>query len=304
MISCTDQLSPTGGSFELRFSRCSPLLAPANPNTLAPPAPITSIQPHLRSNPHEEAEPYLRQILRHGPLALSLHRLVGLLRDTLPIAVELDRLSASSREERVSLGHGWPKQVRSTEEPWFDTVVKGMGWWRVLYGDLRYASLPPSSCFSNPSTFVYSRLRSLTFFFFQTRARLESNDRQTHRHLGCLVFAFSRQRRVVFTAKCRLWSRLFLTYTRECGTGEDRARAHSRFSCTGPRRRPRDTPTHVRKRLRRATDRPDRRGRCMRKRYDRTRDTSAARAGVEETQRSWWVIRVHLMSMGWCDDIG
>ncbi|KAN0076709.1 Mediator complex subunit MED14 domain containing protein [Tylopilus felleus] len=139
LISCTDQLSPTGGSFELRFSRCSPLLAPANPNTLAPPAPITSIQPHLRSNPHEEAEPYLRQILRHGPLALSLHRLVGLLRDTLPIAVELDRLSASSREERVSLGHGWPKQVRSTEEPWFDTVVKGMGWWRVLYGDLRHA---------------------------------------------------------------------------------------------------------------------------------------------------------------------
>ncbi|KAF8552437.1 MED14-domain-containing protein [Imleria badia] len=138
LISCTDQLSPTGGSFELRFSRCSPLLAPLNANTLAPPPLITSIQPHLRSNPHEEAEPYLRQILRHGPLAPSLHRLVGILRDTLPIAVELDRLSARAREERASFGYGRGKQ-KAVEEPWFDTVVKGMGWWRVLYGDLRHA---------------------------------------------------------------------------------------------------------------------------------------------------------------------
>lgn len=117
------------------------MLAPSNANTLAPPPPVTSVQAHLRSNPHEEAEPYLRQILRHGPLAPSLHRLVGLLRDTLPIAVELDRLAAGTREERVSIGHGRGKQVKFAEEPWFDTVVKGMGWWRVLYGDLRYASL-------------------------------------------------------------------------------------------------------------------------------------------------------------------
>ncbi|KAF8447165.1 mediator complex subunit MED14-domain-containing protein [Boletus edulis BED1] len=137
-ISCTDQLSPTGGSFELRFSRCSPLPGPSNANTLAPPPLITSIHPHLRSNPHEEAEPYLRQTLRHGPLAPSLHRLVGLLRDTLPIAVELDRLSTGMKEERVSIGHGRGKQ-KSAEELWFDTVVKGMGWWRVLYGDLRHA---------------------------------------------------------------------------------------------------------------------------------------------------------------------
>lgn len=142
LISCTDQLSPTGGSFELRFSRCSPSLALPHTNTLAPPPPVTSIQPHLRSNPHEEAEPYLRQILRHGPLAPSLHRLVGLLRDTLPIAVELDRLVAGTREGRVSIGLGRGKQ-KTAEEPWFDTVVKGMGWWRVLYGDLRYASLLP-----------------------------------------------------------------------------------------------------------------------------------------------------------------
>lgn len=142
LISCTDQLSPTGGSFELRFSRCSPSLALPNANTLALPPLVTSIQPHLRSNPHEEAEPYLRQILRHGPLAPSLHRLVGLLRDTLPIAVELDRLVAGTREDRVWIGQGRGKQVKFTEEPWFDTVVKGMGWWRVLYGDLRYFLSP------------------------------------------------------------------------------------------------------------------------------------------------------------------
>lgn len=61
----------------------------------------------------------------------------------MPIAVELDRLAAGTREDRVSIGRGRGKQVKFAEEPWFDTVVKGMGWWRVLYGDLRYASLPP-----------------------------------------------------------------------------------------------------------------------------------------------------------------
>lgn len=156
LISCTDQLSPTGGSFELRFSRCSPLPSHSNANTLAPPPFVTSIQPHLRSNPHEEAEPYLRQILRYGPLAPSLHRLVGLLRDTLPIAVELDRLSASTREERGPFGYGRGKQ-KAIEEPWFDTIVKGMGWWRVLYGDLRYASLPP---FFSPVVLSITHIRA------------------------------------------------------------------------------------------------------------------------------------------------
>jgi len=163
LISCTDQLSPTGGSFELRFSRCSPSLAPSNANTLAPPPPVTSIQPHLRSNPHEEAEPYLRQILRHGPLAPSLHRLVGLLRDTLPIAVELERLAAGTRDERASIGYGWGKRVKSAEEPWFDTVVKGIGWWRVLYGDLRYVSLVPILL---PNTLPKYRLCTHTMFRF------------------------------------------------------------------------------------------------------------------------------------------
>ncbi|KAF9242015.1 mediator complex subunit MED14-domain-containing protein [Melanogaster broomeanus] len=138
-ISCTDQLSPTGGSFELRFSRCQRSLPLPPPNTLAPP-PVPFTHPHFRSNPHEEAEPYLRQVLRHGPLAPSLHRLVGLLRDTLPIAVELDRLMVAAREDRVPLGRSRQSSAKgSADEPWFDTFVKGMGWWRVLYGDLRHA---------------------------------------------------------------------------------------------------------------------------------------------------------------------
>ncbi|KIJ05674.1 hypothetical protein PAXINDRAFT_21088 [Paxillus involutus ATCC 200175] len=140
-ISCTDQLSPTGGSFELRFSRSAPSLSLPHPNSLGPP-PLPFARLHLRSNPHEEAEPFLRQVLRHGPLAPSLHRLVGLLRDTLPIAVEVDRMAVAAREDhRVPLG---PLRQSAfikgpTEEPWFDTFVKGMGWWRVLYGDLRHA---------------------------------------------------------------------------------------------------------------------------------------------------------------------
>ncbi|KAH0826875.1 mediator complex subunit MED14-domain-containing protein [Lanmaoa asiatica] len=59
----------------------------------------------------------------------------------LPIAVELDHLATGTREGRASI-HGRGKQVKFAEEPWFETVVKGMGWWRVLYGDFRYASLP------------------------------------------------------------------------------------------------------------------------------------------------------------------
>ncbi|KAI6103423.1 mediator complex subunit MED14-domain-containing protein [Pisolithus sp. B1] len=136
-ISCTDQLSPTGGSFELRFSRSAPTFRPTQPVSLAPPPIPVSLRPP-RTNPHEEAEPYLRQILRHGPLATSLYRLVGLLRDTLPVVVELDHMITAAREQA-----GWSRSnaisKSSADEPWFDTFVKGLGWWRVLYGDLRHA---------------------------------------------------------------------------------------------------------------------------------------------------------------------
>ncbi|KAH7925939.1 MED14-domain-containing protein [Leucogyrophana mollusca] len=139
-ISCTDQLSPTGGSFDLRFSRCAPILALLRPPSLAPPPPLFT---QHRTNPHEDAEPYLRHILRHGPLAPSLHRLVELLRDTLPVAVELEtmRYTAGEAKSPVARGRGRTTATGNiiAHEAWVDTFVKGVGWYRVLYGDLRHA---------------------------------------------------------------------------------------------------------------------------------------------------------------------
>jgi len=112
-ITCVDQLSPTGGSYELRFSRPKP------------PQPPNGDLDHLqnRYNPHSDVEPFMRNILRHGRLAPSLQRLVSLLRDTLPIVLELQdiRESAAKAGENV------------------DTFAKAAGWFRVLYGDLRHA---------------------------------------------------------------------------------------------------------------------------------------------------------------------
>lgn len=107
---CVDQLTPTEGSYDLRFSRV-----------------IDDMQPfgHDRDrqayNPHDDVEPFLRNVLQHGRLASSLHRLVALLRDTLPIVVELEsiRRDVASRNQRV------------------DTFAKAAGWFQVLYGDAR-----------------------------------------------------------------------------------------------------------------------------------------------------------------------
>ncbi|KAF8621558.1 hypothetical protein AX15_007725 [Amanita polypyramis BW_CC] len=114
-ITCEDQLSPMGGNFALRFSRRRPWRIQSNQ--------IESDQ--NRYNPHDEAEPFLRHILRqgHGRLAPSLHRLVSLLRDTLPIVVELDNIQNTSDRE----GHN------------VDTFAKAAGWYRILYGDLKHA---------------------------------------------------------------------------------------------------------------------------------------------------------------------
>ena len=118
-ITCEDQLSPTGGNFDLRFSRRRPWRMPGNQ--------IKEEVEYSRYNPHDEAEPFLRHVLRHGHgrLAPSLHRLVSLLRDTLPIVVELDNIQNVSDRE----GHN------------VDTFAKAAGWYRILYGDLKYAAL-------------------------------------------------------------------------------------------------------------------------------------------------------------------
>lgn len=87
----------------------------------------------IRYNPHDEAEPFLRHVLRHGHgrLAPSLHRLVSLLRDTLPIVVELDNIQNGSDRE----GHN------------VDTFAKAAGWYRILYGNLKYVADDVMICF-------------------------------------------------------------------------------------------------------------------------------------------------------------
>ncbi|KAJ3733741.1 MED14-domain-containing protein [Lentinula guzmanii] len=111
-ITCEDQLS-NGGTFNLRFSRVRPS--------------SRNIEDYDSLNPHDDAEPSLRNILTpgHGRLAPSLHRLVRLLRDTLPIAVELEtiRREAEREEGRVPV----------------DTFAKAAGWYRLMFGDLRHA---------------------------------------------------------------------------------------------------------------------------------------------------------------------
>ena len=80
-------------------------------------------------NPHEDVESFMRNILRSGPLSLSLTRVVGMLRDTLPVVAELEfiRVTASKAGEDI------------------DTFAKSAGWYRVLYGDRRYVSYVLSS---------------------------------------------------------------------------------------------------------------------------------------------------------------
>ncbi|TFK53984.1 MED14-domain-containing protein [Heliocybe sulcata] len=104
-ITCTDQLSPSGGTYELRFSRAKYLNL------------------EERFNPHEDSEPFLRSLLRHGRLAESLQMLVSLLRQTLPIVVELDEILEEALEKGQSI----------------DAFPKAVGWYRLLYGDFRHA---------------------------------------------------------------------------------------------------------------------------------------------------------------------
>ncbi|TFK44507.1 mediator complex subunit MED14-domain-containing protein [Crucibulum laeve] len=109
-ISCQDQISLSGGNFDLRFSRCRPYND-------------ADMDEENVFNPHDDAEPFFRNILRHHGLAPSLHRLVTLLRDTLPIALELEDMRLYSEKTGQNV----------------DTFPKAAGWYRLLYSDLRHA---------------------------------------------------------------------------------------------------------------------------------------------------------------------
>ncbi|KAF8590904.1 MED14-domain-containing protein [Ramaria rubella] len=108
-ISCTNQQS-TGGSYQLRFSRVSS---------------GSSRMPGVGL--HDEAAPFLRPLLRNGRLSTSLAEMVEMLRDTLPMALELETLT---HDNGNTSGAGKLK---------VDVFPKACGWYRVLLGDLRHA---------------------------------------------------------------------------------------------------------------------------------------------------------------------
>ncbi|RXW15427.1 hypothetical protein EST38_g10430 [Candolleomyces aberdarensis] len=104
-IACEDQLSLDGTKFILRFTRDDPADS---------------------FNPHDDAEPFLTSILQQhgqGRLAPSLERLVMMLRDTLPIAVELEKIRKGCQEQGYHV----------------DTFAKASGWYRLLYPTLKHA---------------------------------------------------------------------------------------------------------------------------------------------------------------------
>ncbi|KAI5116984.1 hypothetical protein M0805_001593 [Coniferiporia weirii] len=126
-ITCTDQLMlSNNSSYELSFSRTrrlGRLTATAGPSNHE-----STAYDDEYYNPHEDAEPFLRHVLRHGPrLSSSLHQLVELLRDSLPLVCVMDVI-------RRDAGSGKEGDVHVV-----DVFPKAAGWYRVLYGDSRHA---------------------------------------------------------------------------------------------------------------------------------------------------------------------
>ncbi|KAH8119598.1 MED14-domain-containing protein [Phellopilus nigrolimitatus] len=125
-ITCTDQLMlSNNSSYELSFSRIRKLgrlvglLDPGN-----------SLDEDDLFNPHEDAEPFLKHVLHHGPrLSSSLHQLVELLRDSLPLFCVVDVMRRNSESGRDNDAHAIG----------VDVFPKAAGWYRVLYGDSRHA---------------------------------------------------------------------------------------------------------------------------------------------------------------------
>ncbi|KAI0068848.1 MED14-domain-containing protein [Artomyces pyxidatus] len=113
-ITCTDQLSANGGSYDLYFSRLPPSSAGPTQNSSG------SQRPY---NPHTEAEPFLHNLLSRGKLSQTLPALVAVLRSTVPILEVLEEIRAGATAPRAG-----------DETPEIDTFAKAAGWWRVLFG--------------------------------------------------------------------------------------------------------------------------------------------------------------------------
>ncbi|EJF59964.1 hypothetical protein DICSQDRAFT_171682 [Dichomitus squalens LYAD-421 SS1] len=111
-LTCTDQLATNRSSYHLRFSR-------------VPSDDFMQVDDELDviHNPHEDAELYLCNLLGHGKLSTALHRLVTLLRETLPVVAELEDIRVKAAQQ----GH------------LIDKFSKSAGWFRILYGGLCHA---------------------------------------------------------------------------------------------------------------------------------------------------------------------
>lgn len=80
-------------------------------------------------NPHEDAEPFLKNILRQGQnLSSSLHQLVGLLRDSLPLVCTIESIRQNVDAARE----------KDSREPSVDVIPKAAGWFRVVYANFGY----------------------------------------------------------------------------------------------------------------------------------------------------------------------
>lgn len=95
---------------------------------------------------HDEAAPFLRPLLSNGRLAQSLTEIVEILRDTLPVALELEKLTRKKRErEEDDMDLDEPSPSQNPEGVFedfrdldVDVYPKAFGWYRVLFDDLRF----------------------------------------------------------------------------------------------------------------------------------------------------------------------
>lgn len=134
-ITAKDQLGD-GAAFELAFSRSGSNPREEDAMDTEDASQKQKESEGERTNPHEEAERFLQSFIRPARgLAPSIRRLIEVLRDTLPIAVELEEVRLQSRAEHQALA----AQAKSRRATVSDTFAKNAGWYRLLYGDLRHA---------------------------------------------------------------------------------------------------------------------------------------------------------------------
>ncbi|KAI0316938.1 mediator complex subunit MED14-domain-containing protein [Amylostereum chailletii] len=129
-ITCNDPADPSGGSFNLHFSRLPPSPPPTASSTssLFPSPSAPSRRPY---NPHTDAEPFFLPFLKNSRLSACLPALVDILRNTVPILEVLEEIRAEA-EQRDAAGGAEAEANWSWSD--VDTYPKSAGWWRVAFG--------------------------------------------------------------------------------------------------------------------------------------------------------------------------